>query len=243
MSVSTLSGAADIGRRDGTIHRLGPGDVTMAEDLTRHGHTTRVMSQVTRVTATIHMEPSQRARVDRPVRPVRTKDRFLDHRPVRLNTCTEPAIDRDQSDIGPFFDSASYVSTLAILTRIVIRQPQKEVFMPEGHLDAQSHKDARTCRLPWHLRQGSGEGRRLSERWFSLSPSDSTNMGRYSVTVSEHVFARTENCLKGPLRYLNLGITLSVRIRMVFITTSRGTDDVQLTSNMISSVLKSSRSI
>jgi hypothetical protein len=121
-SVSTLSGAADIGRRDGTIHRLGPGDVTMAEDLTGHGHTTRVMSQVTWVTATIHMEPSQRARVDRPVRPVRTKDRFLDHRPVRLNTCTEPSIDRDQSDIGPFFESASYVSTLAILTRIVVRQ-------------------------------------------------------------------------------------------------------------------------
>jgi hypothetical protein len=127
-SVSTLSGEADIGRRDGTIHRLGPGDVTMAEDLTGHGHTTRVMSQVTRVTATIHMEPSQRARVDRPVRPVRTKDRFLDHRPVRLNTCTEPAIDRHQSDIGPFFESASYVSPLAILTRIVIRQLQKEVF-------------------------------------------------------------------------------------------------------------------
>src|SRR5262245_2776799 len=47
----------------------------------------------------------------------------------------------------------------------------------------------------------------------------------------------------GPLRHLNLGITLSVRSRMVFITTSRGTDAVQLTSNMISSVLKSSRSI
>jgi hypothetical protein len=129
-SVSTLSGAADIGRRDGTIHRLGPGDVTTAEDLTGHGHTTRVMSQVTRVTTTMHMEPSQRARVDRPVRPVRTKDCFLDHRPVRFNTCTEPAIDHDQSDIGPFFESASYVSTLAILTRIVIRQLQKEVFMP-----------------------------------------------------------------------------------------------------------------
>ena len=57
------------------------------------------------------------------------------------------------------------------------------------------------------------------------------------------LFARTEHGLKGSLRYLNLGITLSVMIRMVFITTSRGTDDVQLTSNMISSVLKSSRSI
>jgi hypothetical protein len=169
-SFNTLSGAADTGRRDGTIHRLRPGDVTMAEDLTGHSHTTRVMSQVTRVTATIHMEPSQRARVDRPVQPLRTKDRFLDHRPVRFNTCTEPAIDRDQSDIWPFFESASYVSTLAILTRIAIRQRKKRFFMPEGHLDAQSHKDARTCRLPWHLRQGSGEGRRLSARWFSLSP-------------------------------------------------------------------------
>jgi hypothetical protein len=65
--VITLSGAADMGRRDGTIHRLGPGDMNMAEDHTGHGHTTRVVGQVPRVTATIHMEPSQRARVDRPV--------------------------------------------------------------------------------------------------------------------------------------------------------------------------------
>jgi hypothetical protein len=89
-----------------------------------------VVGQVPRVTATIHMEPSQRARVDRPVRPVRTKGRFLDHRSVRLNTCTETAIDRDNSEIGPFFESDSYVSTIAILTRIVIRQQQKEVFRP-----------------------------------------------------------------------------------------------------------------
>jgi hypothetical protein len=241
--VITLAGAAAIGLRDGAIHRLGRGDVNMAEDLTGHGHTVRVVGQVPRVTATIHMEPSQRARVDRPVRPVRTKDRFLDHRPVRFNTCTETARDRDHRDIGLFFESDSYVSTMALLTRIVIRQRQKEVLMPEGHLGVQSHKDARTYRLPWHLRQGSGEGRRLSERSFSLSPSDSTHMDRYAVTVSAHVFARTEHCLKGPLRHLNWGITLSVRIRMVVITTSRGTDDVQLTSNMISSVLKSSRSI
>ena len=59
-------------------------------------------------------------------------------------------------------------------------------------------------------------------------------------------------CSPNPLReeisivrcpYLNLGITLSVRQRMVVITTSRGTEEVQLTSNIISSVLKSSRSI
>src|ERR671918_334784 len=41
--------------------------------------------------------------------------------------------------------------------------------------------------------------------------------------------------------YLNWGMTLSVISRMVFITTSRGTDAVQLTSNMISSELKFSR--
>src|ERR687894_902509 len=41
--------------------------------------------------------------------------------------------------------------------------------------------------------------------------------------------------------YLNWGMTLSVMSRMVFITTSRGTDAVQLTSNMISSELKFSR--
>src|SRR2546422_2258337 len=33
--------------------------------------------------------------------------------------------------------------------------------------------------------------------------------------------------------YLNWGMTLSVRSRRVFITTSRGTDAVQLTSNLI----------
>ena len=54
---------------------------------------------------------------------------------------------------------------------------------------------------------------------------------------------RAHTHMQGPRRHLNEGITLSVRSRMVVITTSRGTDAVQLTSNMISSVLKSSRSI
>jgi quercetin dioxygenase-like cupin family protein len=54
--IITLSGAAEIGLGDGTIHRLGPGDVNMAEDLTGHGHTTRVVGGVPRVTATIHMD-------------------------------------------------------------------------------------------------------------------------------------------------------------------------------------------
>ena len=42
--------------RDGTVHRLGPGDVNLAEDLTGHGHTTRVVGDVPRVTATIHLD-------------------------------------------------------------------------------------------------------------------------------------------------------------------------------------------
>jgi len=54
--IITLSGAAEIGLGDGTIHRLGPGDVNMAEDLSGHGHTTRVVGDVPRVTATVHLD-------------------------------------------------------------------------------------------------------------------------------------------------------------------------------------------
>ena len=54
--IITLSGEAEIGLADGTLHRLGAGDVNLAEDLTGHGHTTRVVSSVPRVTATIHLD-------------------------------------------------------------------------------------------------------------------------------------------------------------------------------------------
>ena len=54
--IITLSGEAEIGLGDGTIQHLGPGDVNMAEDLTGHGHTTRVVGDVPRVTATVHLE-------------------------------------------------------------------------------------------------------------------------------------------------------------------------------------------
>jgi hypothetical protein len=54
--VITLAGEAEIGLGDGTIHRLVPGDVNLAEDLTGHGHTTRVIGNVPRITATIHLE-------------------------------------------------------------------------------------------------------------------------------------------------------------------------------------------
>ena len=54
--IITLSGAAEIGLKDGTIHRLEAGDVNLAEDITGSGHTTRVVGNVPRVTATIHLD-------------------------------------------------------------------------------------------------------------------------------------------------------------------------------------------
>jgi hypothetical protein len=61
----TLSGEAESGLGDGTIPRLGPGDVHMAADLTGPGHTTRVVGQVPRGTATIHIEGCSRCHVVR----------------------------------------------------------------------------------------------------------------------------------------------------------------------------------
>jgi quercetin dioxygenase-like cupin family protein len=51
--VIIVSGEVEIGLGDGTLHRFGPGHVVLANDLTGQGHTTRVVSEVTRVTATI----------------------------------------------------------------------------------------------------------------------------------------------------------------------------------------------
>ncbi|NQW22060.1 MAG: hypothetical protein HQ475_01295 [SAR202 cluster bacterium] len=51
----TLSGEAEIGLKDGTVYRLGPGDVNLAEDLTGAGHTTRIVGNVPRVTAIVHL--------------------------------------------------------------------------------------------------------------------------------------------------------------------------------------------
>ncbi len=45
----TLAGQAEIGLSDGTTHRVGPGDVLLAEDLTGAGHTTRVVGGEERV--------------------------------------------------------------------------------------------------------------------------------------------------------------------------------------------------
>jgi quercetin dioxygenase-like cupin family protein len=51
--VITLSGQVEIGLGDGSVHRFGPGHVNLAEDLTGKGHTTRVIGDQPRLTATI----------------------------------------------------------------------------------------------------------------------------------------------------------------------------------------------
>ena len=53
--VITLQGEVEIGLGDGTVHRFGAGHVTLAEDLTGRGHTTRVVGNRPRLTATIHL--------------------------------------------------------------------------------------------------------------------------------------------------------------------------------------------
>ena len=53
--VITLEGEVEIGLGDGTVRRFGPGHVTLAEDLTGKGHTTRVVGTKRRVTATVHL--------------------------------------------------------------------------------------------------------------------------------------------------------------------------------------------
>ena len=51
--VITLSGEGEIGLGDGSVHRCGPGHANLVEDLTGKGHTTRVVGNRPRVTATI----------------------------------------------------------------------------------------------------------------------------------------------------------------------------------------------
>ena len=40
----------------GTTHKFGPGHVSLVEDLTGQGHTTRTSSDVPRITATVRLE-------------------------------------------------------------------------------------------------------------------------------------------------------------------------------------------
>jgi quercetin dioxygenase-like cupin family protein len=48
-AVFTLSGAVDIEIGDGTVRRLGPGDILIAEDRTGQGHATREVGPAARV--------------------------------------------------------------------------------------------------------------------------------------------------------------------------------------------------
>ena len=48
-AVFTLTGAVDIEIGDGTVRRLGPGDILIAEDLTGQGHATREVGPDPRV--------------------------------------------------------------------------------------------------------------------------------------------------------------------------------------------------
>ena len=48
-AVFTLSGSVDIEIGDGTVRRLGPGDILIAEDLTGQGHVTREVGPEARV--------------------------------------------------------------------------------------------------------------------------------------------------------------------------------------------------
>jgi quercetin dioxygenase-like cupin family protein len=48
-AVFTLSGAVDIEIGDGTVRRLGPGDILIAEDRTGQGHVTREVGPAPRV--------------------------------------------------------------------------------------------------------------------------------------------------------------------------------------------------
>ena len=41
----TFSGELEIGLGDGTVHKFGPGDVRLIEDVTGHGHTTRYVTE------------------------------------------------------------------------------------------------------------------------------------------------------------------------------------------------------
>jgi len=49
----SLSGAAEIEVGDGTVARIGPGDVVLAEDLTGRGHVTRVIGDEPRLYAIV----------------------------------------------------------------------------------------------------------------------------------------------------------------------------------------------
>ena len=54
--VITLEGEVEIGLGDGSLHRFGPGQAMLAEDLTGQGHTTRAVGDGPRLTATVPLD-------------------------------------------------------------------------------------------------------------------------------------------------------------------------------------------
>lgn len=54
--VITLSSEVEIVTGDGQVHRFGAGQVNLIEDTWGQGHTTRIVGNEPRLTATIHLE-------------------------------------------------------------------------------------------------------------------------------------------------------------------------------------------
>jgi quercetin dioxygenase-like cupin family protein len=54
--VITLAGGVEIGLGDGSLHRFGPGEGILAEDLTGKGHTTRAIGNESRVMMVIPLK-------------------------------------------------------------------------------------------------------------------------------------------------------------------------------------------
>ena len=55
-AVFTLSGAVDIEVGDGTVRRMAPGDILIAEDLTGQGHITREVGPAPRVSIFVPLD-------------------------------------------------------------------------------------------------------------------------------------------------------------------------------------------
>ena len=53
--VVVLDGEIELGFNDGTVHRAGPGDATLVEDMTGSGHNFRISSDTPAVTAVIDL--------------------------------------------------------------------------------------------------------------------------------------------------------------------------------------------
>jgi quercetin dioxygenase-like cupin family protein len=56
-AVFTLSGAVDIEIGDGSVQRVGPGDILIAEDLSGQGHITREVGPEPRISVFVPLEP------------------------------------------------------------------------------------------------------------------------------------------------------------------------------------------